>query len=183
VFKPSDPWSSIRWLPFKNVGGAEAPPFALLRVTGVGADGVPTVSKPDADGKADLVNGPTTVADQQQGQATADSPLTVVYDSASGTPAAGDEWGPAAGSWLLTGGKKGWKVYGGATPQDAPAGTGLVLAGRLGGPGCNNTAFCTPTLAGYVCVDNGDGTFTANLTWKYLRWDGNCLTLNDTPCP
>jgi hypothetical protein len=51
-------------------------------------------------------------------------------------------------------------------------------------PASSLTPFCIgPMLAGYECVDNGDGTFTPSLSWNYIHYDGTTVTYNATPCP
>jgi hypothetical protein len=166
-----------------NDAGEEIPFRALLRVTGVDADGFVKVAKPDADGVFHCVNWKEPMPVGARGQVTFDARCVMLYDTAGGTPDPLAEWGAAAGSFYLTAGKKGVIPFGGIRSLTSPAGTGLVLAKRLTGNGSGVPWCLGPFLSGYTCVDNGDGTFTPTLTWSYAHWDGSTLTVNTTPCP
>jgi len=123
----------IRWIPFANGAGEEIPGFALLRVTSTDSDGLITVGKPNEDSaQLLLVNGPTPVASGGRGDCTFDFPIHMLYDTGDGTPAVGEEWGSANGSWKLNSGKGGFLILGGAT-------SGRVLAARAGGGGGGRT--------------------------------------------
>lgn len=119
-----------RWLTVRNAAAEPAPAFGLLRVTGTDADGTTVVDKPNADSLAGLlVCGPAQIAAGGLGVATADDFVPVAYDAAA-TPAVGQTWGSASGSWLLTTGKSGWLVSG--QPE---AGLETVAAMRQAGGG------------------------------------------------
>lgn len=122
--------AAVRKLRVSNAAAEVIPPHALLRVTGNDADGLLTVAKPNADSLPYLlVNGPLPIAVGATGLATFDEPTPVSYDDAH-TPAAGDTWGSANGSWLLTHGKTGWRVMGSPDTESA-----VVEAVReVGGP-------------------------------------------------
>jgi hypothetical protein len=120
----------------KNTAGSEAPPCAVLQVRGIDADGSTVlVKQPDGAAKAAfLVNLPAPVPPGGFGMATSDPATVVAYDGAGGTPAAGGEWGPRAGSWYLNPNQTGWLIFGGATLR-AGRSDGLVMAARAGGGG------------------------------------------------
>lgn len=108
----------VRWVEVSNENAEDAPGGALLMVTGGGTDdgdsaddyGVPTVDQPDADGLTGLlVAHPAGIAAGGRGLATSDDFVPVAYDDAD-TPAVGETWGSAAGSWLLTKDMAGWRV-------------------------------------------------------------------------
>ncbi len=111
-----DAVSQIRWLSCKNANVGTIPAFGLVRVTGANGDRVLTVDKPNADSQAVLVNGPADIPAGGNGICTRDSPADVLYDTGDGTPANGDTWGAAAGSWKLRSGKTGFAI------EDAAAG-------------------------------------------------------------
>ncbi len=117
------------WVPVYNGSGEMIPSCALARVTAVSSAGVVAVDKPDTDDDGCvIVLGFTIVPSAGTGQGTFDPRVVVAYEEADGTPAAGEEWGAAAGSWKLRSGKTGFRILGGA-------GAGLVNAVRLGAPG------------------------------------------------
>ena len=97
----------------QNASGTDAPPYAVLQITGaaaVSADEVYTVTQPNGATKAKyLLNGPQAIAAGGYGAATDVYPAT-----AAGTGAtSGAEWGPVAGSWTLSPNGKGFLILGG----------------------------------------------------------------------
>ena len=127
----------IRYLPIQNADSVPIPPFALCAFTGISTDmangiGFITVTRPTIDNQTDLfINGPGTVAPGAYGKAHQTFPAIVAYDDGSigTTPAPlALTWGAAASSWLLTSGKTGFEIIGGAAG-------GLVNAINLGGGG------------------------------------------------
>ena len=131
----------VRWIEVTNVNAADAPGGALLRVTGGGTTdddetddyGIPEVDQPDADGlNGLLVAHPAGIAAGGRGLATPHNFVPVAYDDAE-TPAVGETWGSAAGSWKLTKGKSGWVV---AAPPIASQDLKLVECWRVGGDEC-----------------------------------------------
>jgi hypothetical protein len=122
MFAPTDLLSQRTWLPVKNANAAEAPAYALLRVTGIGTDGVVTVDQSDADDKDPtmlLVNGPAKIPAGQYGQATVGQWERALYDTGDGTPALGEDWGAGNASWKLRKGKVGFKAWGGVDSGSA----------------------------------------------------------------
>jgi hypothetical protein len=111
VIAPTRDIDRIRWLSYRNDAGEEIPAFALVRPTGADTDGTLVVGKPNSDGQLVYVNGPVPCPDGGYGLCTVDDPVFVYYDS-GGTPAFGETWGAANGSWKLTEGKQGWRILG-----------------------------------------------------------------------
>jgi len=140
------PLDRIRWILVTN-GAAEAiPGHALVRVTGSTADGGFTVAQPNADNLPNLmVMGPMGIEVGGVGIATFDEPTPVRYNDAA-TPAAGETWGSASGSWLLTTGKTGWRVVG------DPNGSNRVMAVRAAS-GVLNTQNVNGTQIDATTVD------------------------------
>jgi hypothetical protein len=147
-----------KWFPIVNTVAETIPSGGLARVTGFDADGNCEVAKPDADDDANLaVVSVLAVPEDGGGEATYDNHVIVAYEEADGTPAVGEEWGPASGSWKLRSGKTGFYILGNA-------GHGLVNAVRTRTPGASAvSAWKEPvraatTAAGTLATDfeNGD---------------------------
>lgn len=86
-------------------------------VTDVDEDGVSQVEESDQCGRIDnlLINGPTLLAVGGTGQGHFSFPAVVAYNEGAGyTPANGETWGVAAGSWLLEKNLSGFVAKGGA---------------------------------------------------------------------
>jgi hypothetical protein len=174
------------WFAVKNASGEIVPSGALARVTGL-SDGCLTVEKPDADSDADLVvvdaRAQIPADDTATGQASYANRVVVAYDEADGTPAAGEEWGSAAGEWKLRSGKSGFLILGGA-------GKGLVNAVRKrGSPTVPATSWRSPVRAAttaalpactYANGSSGVGaTLTGTADGALAAQDGVTLGLDD----
>lgn len=97
-------------------GTAETiPPYGVMQVAGAsnfGTDRMFLVTKPTGvAGASYVLNGPQAIAAVGYGAATNSYPADAAY---SGTPVAGAEWGPVAGSWSLSINGKGFQILGGA---------------------------------------------------------------------
>lgn len=110
----------IRWLPAKNVGSVEIPPFGLVEVSGVEHElpnlMVLEVKRPTEDTPAVIgINGMKPIAAGDYGLATVDSsgPLYVLKDT--GTAAFGESWGAQQDSFLAKQGNAGLICYGSTT--------------------------------------------------------------------
>lgn len=102
---------------FRNDSGETVPEWAVMRVTGMATSGIicPTITKPDTTfSRLYMVNGPRLVPPYtgygQTGYGWGTFLLTetlrlldqfVFYNTSSGTPAAGESWGPKNGQWAL----------------------------------------------------------------------------------
>jgi len=141
--------AGLRRLRVSNGSGEVIPPHALMRATGNDADGLLVVDKPDGNSLTHLlVNGPLPIAADATGLATFDEPVPVAYDDAH-TPAVGDTWGSASGSWLLTHGQTGWRVMG---DPDTEA-TTVEAARQVGGvPSCGGLCGSAPALPATACL-------------------------------
>lgn len=103
--------SRPEYLPVTNAHGTRAPAFAVAKVSGADADrSCYNVTRPDTDDDPGvLVVGETSIDAGATGKATAAVIVPAAYDADDGTPAAGEEWGPGAGSWKLRKGKQGFR--------------------------------------------------------------------------
>lgn len=124
-----------RWLAARNGTTApneRIPGYGAVRVVSVdNTTGLVTVAKPDADNQKVYLVGPADIAQAGDGLLTRDWPAWVLYESADGTPAPGQEWGVASGGYKLRSGKTGYRIVGGAAE-------GRVLVEAVdagGGPG------------------------------------------------
>lgn len=94
---------SILWRTVLNDSGEVIPAFAIMQITGVNRDDVVIVNKCDEDSaKLFLINGGAVIGidDHGVGYAPMEMPYWVYYDTSDGTPANGEQWGPAAGEWF-----------------------------------------------------------------------------------
>lgn len=127
---PLDLLQSYGWIGVENDAGVEVPAYGVLRVTGHTTAGFRKVAKPNADSQSGcIVNGstkiPVTIGTRPgRGQALADPHVRALYDSADGTPAVDETWGPGNGTFKLKKGKTGFRITGGV---DATAGTVWVV--------------------------------------------------------
>ncbi len=115
-------------LPCQNNSGSNViPAFGLVRVVGVNAQGVALVDQPNADGGDVFVNVQLPIPPGAYGTISKSWPLWAAYDSTSGTPAIGDTWGAASGSYLLTKSKPGFAIQ--QPPAAGNAGRVLIAPG------------------------------------------------------
>lgn len=118
----------VLWMPADNGTSEAIPSHGLARVTGV-TNGVLQLAKPNADGdRYVVVVSDILVPPDKSGEVTYDPCVIAAYDPADGTPAVGEQWGAASGSWRLRKNKAGFRVVGGA-------GNGLVNVVRESGGG------------------------------------------------
>lgn len=147
----------VLWMPADNGTSEAIPSHGLARVTGV-TNGVLQLAKPNADGdRYVVVVSDILVPPDKSGEVTYDPCVIAAYDPADGTPAVGEQWGAASGSWRLRKNKAGFRVVGGA-------GNGLVNVVREAG---------SPLSSGSG-VPSGAYAITANNTWENT---GTSITL------
>lgn len=125
-----------RWIPCHNAGAQEIPPFGLVRCTNAAFATASTgvlfeVDRPNTDSQECYVVNEAGIPVGGYGICTLESPVHVLYDTA-GTPANGETWGAASGSYKLTEGKTGFVIEGGASGS-------VVLARRTGGGATSST--------------------------------------------
>src|SRR3990167_10117675 len=107
-----------RWLDFRNDSGEEIPAFGIIRLTGVAlpetGELVYTGDKPNTYGSqySHAINSDAIVPDNGYGKCTLTFPAVAVYDSADGTPAFGEQWGPRNATWKLKKNTGGFRVLG-----------------------------------------------------------------------
>jgi hypothetical protein len=108
-------------IPFYNDSGGTIPAYAAMVLTGAfDANGYPKVTQASTAGfkQVGLVNGPNTVASTAIGLGSwlEHGRLTpygrVLYNSGSGTPAVGEEWGMKSGQWDLVKNRPGFYIIG-----------------------------------------------------------------------
>lgn len=100
---------------FHNNGGETAPGLAVMQVAGVETIGrreYIQIERPDGDGSDFVINDVIDVADGENGVCCDRGDPYALYDSADGTPAAGEEWGPLSGSWKLRKAGSGFLILG-----------------------------------------------------------------------
>ena len=119
--------SRITWEEFKNDSGEQIPAFACMRVTGMttlGGRNVLTVQKPNTYGSQYMhrLNGPFPVEIGKYGICTRSAGAAALYDTADGTPALGERWGPRDATWKLKKNTGGWMVMG-----NSDATNGIVI--------------------------------------------------------
>lgn len=120
---------SILWRAVLNTTSETIPAFAIMQITGVDGDGVVQVAKCTTDStKLFLINSGTVIGagDRGVGYAPMEMPYWVYYDTAD-TPANGQQWGPASGSWKATKNKTGLLMLEMTAEAVRPA-TGLAPA-------------------------------------------------------
>lgn len=115
---------------FRNDSGEEIPAFGCMRITGsatVGGHQYLLAEKPNTYGSQYLhwFNGDQAVETGKFGTCYKGSFVRALYDTADGTPAVGERWGPRSGTWKLKANTGGWQILGGhsggvVTVQHAP---------------------------------------------------------------
>jgi len=111
--------SNIYTTPFYNNSTFTVPAYGVVRISNY-ARGVPSVSRSNIYGAQynHLVNGPYNVDNTLFGNAASSFPAMAAYDSADGTPAFGELWGPRSGTFLLKKNTPGFRVVGGTVSGD-----------------------------------------------------------------
>ena len=109
----------IVWEEFYNESGEQIPAFACMRVTGmttVQGRNIVKVAKPNTYGSQYLhrLNGPLPVEIGKYGICTCSPGAAALYDTADGTPAFGERWGPRDATWKLKKNTGGWAAMGNA---------------------------------------------------------------------
>lgn len=178
----STPLEAIRWLVAKNNSSSEEiPAFGLVRVVSCDSEGILTVAQPNANSQDVYVNGPVPIPASGYGAVTRDHPVYALYETSDGTPALGEAWGAANGSYKLrkNSSQTGWIIEGGHT-------SGRVLARRKACD-CRVCLNCAPaTLTATIfcppcaCLDGATGT----LTWSEAasEWSGTLTVPCTTGC-
>lgn len=112
-----------------NESGEEVPAFGVMQVLGVNDRTSSArfnylrIEKPDGTGSAFLVNGPRplpAIASGVTGRGIAFRDGEALYDTADGTPAAGETWGPDD-DWKLHKDQPGFEILGGANASSGTA--------------------------------------------------------------
>lgn len=103
------------WETFKNNTNEEIPAHAVMRITGttkVGQEFIINAEKPDSFGAMYVhrINGPVPVPAAKYGICRLNGLTAALYDTADGTPAASEMWGPRNGSWKLRRDTAGFRI-------------------------------------------------------------------------
>lgn len=164
------------WLEYRNDSAETVPPWGVLRITGVTVPEpgrvVLLADKPTGYGcqHRALLNGPTAVAAGKYGVATRGMFSAALYETADGTPAAGERWGPRGGSWKLRKWTGGFAVVG---VTRASAGLVLVqpvpMVSLLGKTDAAHNRGTTGTVSIYAGPLGGETDTLLDLTGVYNR--------------
>lgn len=171
---------------FRNDSGEEIPGFACVRITGmvkVGSRNILTVGKPNTYGSQYMhrFNGPTPVASGLYGVCYLGSQVPALYDTADGTPAFGESWGPRDATWKIKKNTGGWQIVGNS---DSTA--GVVLVERVPFLRFHGVADSAINLdaSGTVSIFYGTGAgtdSTVNMSSVYNSF-GNVSSGKDVDC-
>lgn len=190
------------WVPFRNDGEDSIPGGGVFRIDGIAAvngQQYLKAKKPNTYGAqyGHWVNGQTPVAAGAYGMATQVGQFAALYDTADGTPAYGEHWGPRSATYKLKKNTGGFFVLG-------VIGSGMVLvrpAPFLTGIGKADSAISQGN-SGTVSVwagttlgsesDTGDSISVYSRfgdiesgAWVLYRWvaESNGYEGVQTPCP
>jgi hypothetical protein len=110
---------NLQWIEYYNDSGEEIPAFGVMRISGMRKkDGRPVIEckKPHTFGSQGQhrINGPVPVESSQYGVCLIGNHVAALYDTADGTPAFGESWGPRDGTWKLKKNTGGFRVLGNA---------------------------------------------------------------------
>ena len=194
-----------------NYGTEDIPPFGIMRITGtttVGDQSVVTVDKMSTEfQRFTLVNGAATIyADAEDGSIfgtgyRCERPVLALYDSADGTPAIGQIWGPRSGSWKLRRHHYGYRIEEtvNSGTQDFFATTVMVTQHLVDHvKGKTDGAYAKAGTSGIVSVWEGDNSAdtTMNVTsvntpylniasgaWCRVGWNAETPEITAGECP
>lgn len=171
---------SVRWLSFRNDNSGQCPPGGILRLTGtvdVNDSPVLTADQPNTYGSQYLhaVNGPAAVDAGSYGLCVVPNDVFWVlaaYDTADGTPAFGEKWGPRDATWKLKKNTGGFQIVG---DPDSTAGTVIVarspMLSFIGKTDASHAKSATGTISIYAGSTLGSESDTSvNMTGVYNRF-------------
>lgn len=102
-------WENYRKIGVVNKSGEAVPAYGVMQVNGFDLEDTAEIIKPDTDsGKLIIVNGPSMIPINGDGEGTIDMPWWVLFNASDGTPANNEQWGAKSGSWKLHKGKVGF---------------------------------------------------------------------------
>jgi hypothetical protein len=177
-------------LEFLNQNAGSIPAYGVVRVTGVSiveaGRVVLTVDQPNTYGcQANcFINGPVAVSPGQYGYCTRSGALVALYDTADGTPALGDAWGPRSGTWKLKKNAGGFFCLGPPTNS----GLGLALFAPLpmlsfrGQPTADVTAGSSGTVNVYTGTFGSETQPTGTPSVSNVRNDSSCTVKGSQIC-
>lgn len=175
-----------------NNSGEDVPAFGIMRIvsaTTLGEAIVYEIGKPNSTfERFYLVNGPTTLAQSAYGPGYyLDREGRALYDSADGTPAYGQWWGPYPSSWKLRRHMYGFRILGDAntTSTHVRCTQHIVMTGVLGKTDASHAKSATGTVSvwkGDHSADSGANissvynSFANVATTKWVKVDWNSET-------
>jgi hypothetical protein len=166
VSNPSTPIQALAKIPFKNVHTQEVPPFGVIELAGsVVEDGITFLNgtRPSTNLRTEYaINGPSRVAPGDKAVCYRQGDLAVAYDS--GTPVAGQGWGPRADQWTLA---KGYPAI--VTVHGVRNAGNKILHGALA-PLSSVMGTATAETAAIANAQPGTQTFSLHV------WDGTNFT-------
>lgn len=115
-FRP--PLQKLLWVKFRNDSGETIPAGGVLRLTGFVVtdpeEGFYTAAKPNTYGSqySHALNDELPVGSGKYGRCCLGQTVPALYDSADGTPAFGENWGPRDATWKLKKNTGGFRILG-----------------------------------------------------------------------
>ena len=187
--RPKNYWQQLKKVPCKNASGVNTvPAFGLVRVVGQNSDGTLSVDQPNADGQDVLVNGPTPIGPNGYGAVSRQWPLYAAYTG--GPPAAGQTWGAANGSYLLTSGKGGLVVQAAdatscgrvlvAPPMYTAASAATTITVTCGGSALTCSDLVLDSTVGFGISNGGSGAVDVTQLGANASVGGCVLTTAQT---
>lgn len=169
----------MRTVPYRNDAGEQIPPFGILRLTGavtVNSRPYLKAEKPDTYGSQYLhaINGPTAVESGDYGTCYVPAEsffVRAAYDTADGTPAFGEAWGPRSGTWKLKKNTGGFQIIG-----DPDSTNGTVLVARvpmlsfIGKTDASHAKGASGTISIYAGTLGSESDTTVNMSSVWNRY-------------
>jgi len=165
---------------FKNNSGSTIPAYGIIRIadrTAIGSAYVYDARQPNTYGSqyTHFINGSQDILDTKYGRLFEDDVIRVLYDSADGTPAFGERWGPRNGTFKLKKDTGGFYVLG---EPDTTLHTVLVKREPMttvrGKPTADVSPGGSATLDIYVGAFGSETQATGNPTLTSVRNDSSC---------
>jgi hypothetical protein len=163
---------NLQWIEFYNDSGEEIPAFGVMRISGMRKkDGRPVIEckKPHTFGSQGQhrINGPVPVESSQYGVCLVGNHVAALYDTADGTPAFGESWGPRDATWTLKKNTGGYRVLGNAdTTNGVVVVVSVPMMGFFGKTDAAHAKGANGTVSIFWGSDAGTDT-TENMTSVY----------------
>jgi hypothetical protein len=177
---------NLQWIEYYNDSGEEIPAFGVMRISGMRKkDGRPVIQckKPHTFGSQGQhrINGPVPVESSQYGVCLIGNHVAALYDTADGTPAFGESWGPRDATWKLKKNTGGFRVLGNAdTTNGVVVVVSVPMMGFFGKTDAAHNKSADGTVSIYWGSDAGTDT-TENMTSVYNLF-GNVSSGKNVRC-